>query len=363
VNATYKNGLRSAGDFEQISEGLFFIAASPAARKLRTQAVLLAQVDVPVLISGERGSGKKVAAQFIHKLSARSGRKFIKVDCAGLTHELLDRELFGFESVSANGVRKSQLGKLEECEDGTLLLDEISELPKELQLKLLRVLQDKQFLRVGGETAIRADVRILGTISTDIEGALAVGQLHEDFYNRLSAFTLHVPALSERAEEIALLMDYFMQQLAKHYSLPPRKLSAAMLECCETHCWPGNLEELKDFVKRYLVIGDEELAIAELQQGEVVHDIRSLAVPENPDNRGGSASGLKSLIQTVKGEAERTAIAAALDKTGWNRKAAAQLLKVSYRTLLYKIDHYRMTPPDYPVTCTPNSTRDSGRHN
>jgi len=360
LNATYKNGSEISKDFEQISDGLFFIAASPAARKLRTQAVLLAQVDVPVLIAGEKGSGKGVAAQFIHKLSARSGGMFIKVGCAGATRELLDIELFGSEYVTPDGISRTQPGKLELCENGTLLLDEIAEMPTELQFKLLRVLQDKQFLRVGGEVPIRADVRILGTTSTEIDQALAERKLHEDVYNRLSAFTLHVPALRERTEEIALLMDYFMHQVAKLYSLPTRSFSQTMLDVCEAYSWPGNLQELKNYVKRYLVIGDEELAVAELKRGDMSSDARPIAITERPS---GNNSGLKSLIQTVKGEAERTAIAAALDKTGWNRKAAAQLLKVSYRTLLYKIEHYHMSPPEYPLTYVQSSVRGNGRSN
>jgi two-component system response regulator AtoC len=361
LTLTYKKSFAVANsDFEQVGDGLFFIAASPAARKLRTQAVLLAQVDVPVLISGEKGSGKTVAAQFIHKLSARAAGKFIKVHCSESTRDLLDIELFGSEENTIDGGVKVQPGKLELCENGTLLLDEISDLPTELQFKLLRVLQDKQFLRVGGEKPVHADVRILGTISVEISNALASRKLHEDLYNRLSAFTLQVPALRERSEETSLLMDYFMHELSRFYSLPPRSFSAEMLSVCRTYTWPGNLRQLKSYIKRYLVIGDEELAIAELQRGETFNDTRVSEADRSSTAHTGN--GLKSLVQTVKGEAERTAIAAALDQTRWNRKAAAVLLRVSYRTLLYKIDQYHMSPPEPPIAYVEgSSSRGHGR--
>ena len=202
---------------------------------------------------------------------------------------------------------------------------------------------------------VRTDVRILATISLDIERALADKKLHEDLYNRLSAFTLRVPSLSERKEEIPLLIDYFMQQLAKLYSLPPRTFTPEMVDACEAHIWRGNLRELKSYVKRFLVVGDEELALTELQRGEVGCDSDN---PANSETRGegqvSNGPGLKSLLQSVKGEAERTAIAAALDRTRWNRKAAAELLKVSYRTLLYKIEQYHMTPPEHPLAFLPS---------
>ncbi len=295
-----KNGREIAGkDFEQITDGLFFIAASPAARKLRTQAVLLAQVDVPVLIAGEKGSGRGVAGHFIHKLSARSAGKFIRVGCVGTTRELLDVELFGSEYTGSDGAPVIHQGTIELCRQGTLLLDEIVELPMELQFKLLRLLQDKQFLRVGGEIPVQADVRILGTISIEINRVLREKKLHEDLYNRLSAFTLQVPSLRERTEEVALLMDYFMRETAKLYSLPPRSFSRTMLAACEEHGWPGNLRELRNYVKRYLVIGDEELAIAELRGGDIKDDFKAQVTLEAVATAPANTSGLKSLIRST----------------------------------------------------------------
>jgi two-component system response regulator AtoC len=337
----------SVDDFERISEGSLFIAASPASRKLRTQALMLAKVDVPVLIAGEKGSGKKLIGHFMHKLSARSEGRFSAVMCCGRTREQLDLELFGLEDTQAGIIA----GKLELCENGTILLADVDELPEQLQYKLLRVLQDNQFLRVGGSTSVRADVRILGTISAEMSQVLAEHKIQEDLCNRLSAFTLQVPALCYRIEEISLLMDYFMLQLARLYSLPPRRFSEEMMSACQAYTWPGNLEELKNYVKRYLVIGDEELAIDELNRGDVPTSSSRMTATRTRREIG-NAAGLKSMIQSLKGEAERTAITAALAETRWNRKAAAQLLKVSYRTLLYKIEQYHMTPPNA-GTCAP----------
>jgi two-component system, NtrC family, response regulator AtoC len=340
----------SVDDFERISEGSLFIAASPASRKLRTQALMMAKVDVPVLIAGEKGSGKKLIGHFIHKLSARSEGRFSTIMCSGQTREQLDLELFGLEETQARIVA----GKLELCESGTTLLADIDELPEQLQYKLLRVLQDNQFLRVGGSTPVRANVRIIGTISAEMSQVLADHKIQEDLCNRLSAFTLLVPSLCYRSEEISLLMDYFMMQLARLYSLPPRRFSQEMMSVCQAYTWPGNLEELKSYVKRFLVIGDEELAIDELRRTDAPSDSTTTSVPV-PRTGAGSSLGLKSMIQSLKNEAERTAITAALAETRWNRKAAAQLLKVSYRTLLYKIEQYRMTPPGTTDTLLPGT--------
>lgn len=338
-------------DIEQISNDLFFVAASPAMRKLRAQVELLAQVNVPVLIVGESGSGKGVIARLIHELSVRSQFQFLKLNCAALPGELLESELVGYERGAFTGASRSKAGKFELCEKGTIHLDEIAEMPTSLQAKLLHVLQEKQFFRLGGESPVDVDVRILASTSLNLEQALAAKKLREDLYYRMSAFTIHVPPLRQRTEEIPLLLGHFMRQLAKHYGFTPRSLSPAVLDVCQNYSWPGNLQELENFVKRYLVIGDEAAALGELERKAEPLDLN----PELTGNGRGVAStepevhtaGLKLLVQNAKGEAERNAITAALEETRWNRKAAARLLKVSYRTLLYKIEQYHMSPPAY----------------
>lgn len=339
-------------DVEPIGDGAFFVAASPAMRKLRTQAELLAQTQVPVLIVGERGSGKSSAAQLIHGLSVRSGLKLVKVNCGALPGRLLEEELFGCDRETENGFGRARTGKIERCEKGTLLLDEIVEMPSDLQETLLQILQNKQLIRKGKDRPVDLDVRILATTSANIEQAVAAKKFREDLYYCLSAFTLHVPGLRHRKDEIPLLMHHFMQQLARHYNLPTRRFTPAVLEACRSYSWPGNLSELERFVKRYLVMPDHELASDEefLASGtaDAAHSFSqpTAPVPINGESKDQASipDSLKTLVQTVRVEAERTAIVAALQKTGWNRKAAARMIKVSYRTLLYKIDQYHLRP-------------------
>jgi len=339
-------------NIEQVADEMFLVAASPAMRHLRAQAELLAQVNAPVLILGERDSGKQIVARLLHKLSIRSGFQFLKISCTALPCDLLENELFGQERRVVAGTSRTTPGKLETCEKGTLFLDEISEMPASLQTKLMHILQDKYFFRVGGDTKVAADVRILAASHTRIEHLLAEGKLHEDLYYRLSAFSVFVPPLRKRKEDIPLLLGHFMSRLARHYDIPARTFSSAVLHACQAYTWPGNLRELESFVKRYLVVGDEELSLRELERkrsgkgdSERPGTRLELVGSAETDAGPGASASLKSLVQSVKGEAEKHAIVGALGQTHWNRKAAARLLKVSYRTLLYKIQQYNLTPP------------------
>ncbi len=328
---------------EQVGPDSFFVCASPITQKLRAQAELLAEADVPVLILGEPGSGKETVARLIHKLSVRSGFQFLRVNCADMPGDLLENELFGSRNSS---------GKIERAQKGTILLDEIAEMPSAVQAKLMQILQDKALPRPGNETTGSVDVRILAATSASIDRALAEKKLREDLYYRLSAFTVQVAPLRQRKSEIAILLQHAIHRLARHYGLPSREFSTSVLKACQQYSWPGNLRELESFVKRYLVSGDADLAFNDLgDELSVVGGLAQLNSPQNGKSTIGSGSGvreeagtrsLKSLIQNVKSEAERNAIGTALQKTGWNRKAAARLLQVSYRTLLYKIDQYHM---------------------
>lgn len=354
-------------DIESLGEDEFFLSVSPIMQKLRTQAELLAQADVPVLILGEPGSGKGTVARLIHKLSVYSGFKFLRVNCAEMPGDLLEIELFGRQHTSGNGsstgAGRTSLGKLEGGEKGTLLLDEITKMPLGLQSRLLQLLQDKRFVRSGSDKPVEVDVRILAASSDNVDRAIAERRLRADLYYRLSAFTVHVPPLRQRRDEVNILLRYSMHKLARYYGLPPREFTPSALAVCQNHSWPGNLKELEKFVKRYLVAGDKELTLGGLEptgpsNGNGLHaHTLNRAVPLHEDEEGeaiASASmpqSLKSLIQSVKWETERNAIAAALGKTGWNRKAAARLLGVSYRTMLYKIDQYHMSASEpYPAS-------------
>jgi two-component system, NtrC family, response regulator AtoC len=325
-----------SGEVEELSEDVFFIAASPEMRKIRSQAALVANVDIPVLLLGESGTGKEVLARLIHKLSPRAHRTFLKVNCAAVPADLLESELFGYEPGAFTGATHAKPGKFELCNKGTILLDEIGEMPPLLQAKLLHVLQDQQFSRLGSRSIIKVDVRILAATNINIPEALATKRLREDLYYRLNAFTLHLPPLRERKEEIPILLKHSMTRMSEQYARPPLPLSPALLQACQEHSWPGNLRELNNFLKRYLILGDESLAMGEL-------------LPKNDGNggnhgdsmaRSADAGGLKSVARSAKDEAEAQAIARALEQTSWNRKQAAALLQISYKALLYKIRQY-----------------------
>ena len=328
-----------AGEVEELCDDVFFIAASPAMKKIRSQAALVANVDIPVLLLGESGTGKEVLARLIHKLSPRAHRTFLKVNCAAVPADLLESELFGYEAGAFTGATHAKPGKFEICNKGTILLDEIGEMPAGLQAKLLHVLQDQTFSRLGSRTMVKVDVRILAATNIDIPEALANKSLREDLYYRLNAFTMSLPPLRERKEEIPILLKHFMSRMSESYARSPLPLSPPLMEACLRHNWPGNLRELSNFIKRYLVLGDETLAASELQPrpdgggGAHVEGRSAVAGAE-------SGGGLKSLSRNAKDGAEAEAIARALEETNWNRKQAAVLLKISYKALLYKIRQY-----------------------
>ena len=337
-------------DIEELGEDEFFLSVSPAMRQLRAQSELLAQADVPVLILGEPGSGKGTVARLIHERSVHSGFKFLRVNCAEMPADLLEIELFG-RGNSSNASARTQ-GKLENGQKGTILLDEITAMPLTLQTRLLKVLQEKRFVRPGDLKPVEVDVRIFAASSDKMDSAVAEKRMNADLYYRLSAFTVHVPALRHRKDEIGVLLRYSMHKLARYYGLPPRDFTPTALQACQGHSWPGNLKELETFVKRYL-ISDEDLSLDGQEESSGITNQKFHSHPEGTSpvevesgEGNGSPRSLKSMIQNVRSQTERNAIAAALEKTGWNRKAAARLLGVSYRTILYKIEQYEMRAPE-----------------
>ena len=337
-------------DIESVGKDEFFLSITPVMQQLRAQAELLAQADVPVLILGEAGTGKGIVARLIHQMSVYSGFNFLRVNCAEMPGDLLEIELFGRENghlASSKSATKTGLGKLEVGQKGALLLDEITQMPLRLQSRLLKVLQDKRFVRSGNPKPVDVDVRILATSSDNLDRALAEKRLDRDLYYRLSAFTIHVPPLRQRKEEIKFLLRYTMRKVAKYYGLPAREFTPSALTACQNHSWPGNLKELETFVKRYLVAGDEEFSSGGFEVPSRINDNRARSEAEGEAGEIRSMpSTLKSMIQSVRWETEKNAIAAALQKTGWNRKAAARLLGVSYRSILYKIEQYQMSAPE-----------------
>jgi two-component system response regulator AtoC len=327
------------GEVIELSDDKYFVFASAAMRKIRSQAILVSNVDLPVLLLGESGTGKEVLAHFIHKTSPRGNRTFMKVNCAAMPADLLESELFGYEPGAFTGATRSKPGKFELCNKGTILLDEIGEMPPALQAKLLHVLQDGTFSRLGSRTSVKVDVRVLAATNINIQQAIAEKKLREDLYYRLNGFTLTLPPLRERKEEVPILMKHFMSRMAEKYARQALPVSAALMLACQNYNWPGNLRELENFVKRYLVLADEEMMIAELQPKSTA---AAAATGSGSFNAGDADpdGGLKQMVRGLKDEAEAEAIARTLEKTNWNRKQAAAELKISYKALLYKIRQY-----------------------
>lgn len=319
---------------EEVAPDSFFVAASTTMRRLREEALHIAEADVPVLLLGESGTGKEILALLIHKSSARRQKPFLKVNCAALPSELLESELFGYEAGAFTGAVRAKPGKFELCNGGSILLDEIGEMPPFLQAKLLQVLQDGTFSRLGGKTTIRTDVRVLAATNVDVSKAIADGRLREDLYYRLNAFTFVMPPLRERPGEIPILLQHFLGRYTARYNRPAKPMSPTVVEQASAYAWPGNLRELENFVKRYVILGDEGALLQDLREKSMG------ALAKNPAHPIPGGNGLKGLVRSLKDEAEQKAIARALEQTNWNRKEAARLLAISYKALLYKIRQY-----------------------
>jgi DNA-binding NtrC family response regulator len=322
-----------------LDENVSFVHSSKRMREIQQQCALVARADIPVLVLGESGTGKEVIAQYIHKMSARAHRSFLKVNCAAMPADLLESELFGYEQGAFTGAIKSKPGKFEICNNGTILLDEIGEMPPFLQAKLLQVLQDGSFARLGSRSSVKVDVRVIAATNIDIKSAISQKTFREDLYYRLNGFTLNLPPLRERREEIPVLAQYFMSRLAARYALGPLTLSPALLQALMNHSWPGNIRELENAIKRYLVMKDEKSLIEEFSPRD-----NAATTSASPDEARGEG-GLKGLVRSMKDDTEAEVIARTLEKTRWNRKAAASELKISYKAVLYKIKQYKLTPP------------------
>jgi transcriptional regulator with PAS, ATPase and Fis domain len=307
--------------------------------EIEQQCTLVARTDIPVLILGESGTGKEIAAMFIHQMSARSQRSFLKVNCAAMPLDLLESELFGYEQGAFTGAVKAKPGKFEMCNNGTIFLDEIGEMAPPLQAKLLQVLQDGTFSRLGSRNTVKVDVRVIAATNINIKAAIAQKTFREDLYYRLNGFSVNIPPLRERRVEIPILTNYFMRRVSAKFERKPLPISSALMQALCGYSWPGNLRELENTIKRYVVLADEQAIIEELSPGHAGEAHR--ASTDGEASRG----GLKRLVRDLKDDAESTVIAQTLEGTGWNRKAAAIDLKISYKALLYKIKQYNLNQP------------------
>jgi transcriptional regulator with PAS, ATPase and Fis domain len=332
-------------------------------REVRDLIQRVADTDVTVLIRGESGTGKELAARAIHTASPRHDRPFVKVNCAALPSELLESELFGFERGAFTGAIQHKPGKFEFANHGTMFLDEISEMQPPLQSKLLQVLQDGEFARLGSREDVRVDVRVLAATNRDLEQAVAEGQFREDLFFRLNVVCITLPPLRQRRDEIAALTELFLSQYAEHYNKPRVPLSAETLGLFRNYDWPGNVRELENLIKRMVILGSDDPIRRDLSEavaartkapGPIPVLQPRLPAPEPPAHAALPVQAapprpaqqeaalpviglLKDIARQAAREAERELIFRTLQQTRWNRREAAELLGISYKALLYKI--------------------------
>jgi two-component system response regulator AtoC len=317
----------------------------------------VADTDVTVLIRGESGTGKELVARAIHASSPRKNRTFVKVNCAALPSELLESELFGFERGAFTGAIQQKPGKFEFAHEGTMFLDEISEMHPPLQSKLLQVLQDGEFARLGGREDVHVDVRIVAATNRDLERAVADGQFREDLFFRLNVVCITLPPLRQRRDEIPVLTERFLRQYAEHYNKPRIALATDTIRLFSEYDWPGNVRELENLVKRAVVLGSDESIRRELADAiagrlAATGPIPALQPRHAVDVAAAAPAAvvadcitvpltltgsLKDIARHAAREAERELIYRTLQQTRWNRREAAEILGVSYKALLYKI--------------------------
>jgi two-component system, NtrC family, response regulator AtoC len=339
-----------------------FIGDSMAMTKVKELIEQVADSELTVLIRGESGTGKEIVARSLHTLSARRDRQFVKVNCAAIPKDLLEAELFGYEKGAFTGAHKNKQGRFEIANKGTIFLDEIGDMPMELQSKLLQVLEQQEFVRVGGIHNVKVDVRIICATNRNLETAIAHGQFRDDLFYRLNEITLNLPPLRDRIEDISVLMDHFIRKYNVQYNKSFEQLSPSTIQRLTGFHWPGNVRQLENMIKQVVVRGDEsilgELITAASQSPATSYSSSPTSSGSSPSNNhgggfstpgtatapssGGTQFSLKDRISRTVMEEEKKLIGEVLRKTNWNRRKAADLLEISYRSLLYKIKDYSL---------------------
>jgi two-component system response regulator AtoC len=353
--------------------------------KMRAIATVIEQVadsDVTVLIRGESGVGKELVSRAIHQRSTRRNKPFVKVNCAALPAELLESELFGHERGAFTGAATTRIGKFEQADGGTLMMDEIGEMKPALQAKLLHVLQDAEFTKLGSNKRIEVDVRVVAATNRDLEKMMRSGDFREDLYYRLKVIELTVPSLRDRRDEVATLTDFFIARYARKYKRPATPISDELRQLFQQYDWPGNIRELENMIKRVVILQDEQLVIREIRQnmermaavamqpafemaGGLAADVRTafpasfpppaVAAPEPVEEEANDSpaeetdGSLAAVAKAAAMKAERAAIEHTLRQVHWNRRKAAQILGVSYKTLLNKIKECGISRGTYEV--------------
>jgi two-component system, NtrC family, response regulator AtoC len=331
------NGSRAA--LRKVRPLSTFRSANPRIREIESVIERIGWSDAPVLIQGETGSGKEVLARALHKDSARAGKPFLKLNCAALPSELVESELFGYERGAFTGAFERKAGIFELSDGGTILLDEIGDMDIKLQAKLLQVLQDQEFRRIGGKETVRVNVRVIAATHRDLEQAIADRAFREDLYYRLNVVVLHVPALRERTEDIVALAEFLMR---KHASAtgPLPIIGVELRQAMLAYHWPGNVRELENCMRKLLIFTNSNEIARDLRARSIrkpgVAPVRPAENQVIPIERRADVPILEQ-VTMARQQAEIDAILSALDRTRWNRKQAASILKIDYKSLLYKM--------------------------
>ena len=312
------------------------LSTNPQVLKIKEIAKHVADTDVPVLITGESGVGKEVLARYIHAHSSRHDKPFVKVNCAALPNELLESELFGYERGAFTGALNDKPGKFELADKGTLLLDEIGEMTSHLQAKLLHVLQDSEYTRLGGKRTIHVDARVLASTNINLEEHVASGKFREDLYFRLNVIRIDIPPLRERREDIPLLCNYFLCRYHDRYKSSIDEISAPLMDSFLRYDWPGNIRQLENAVKRHLILPDINVNLSEVKEQP-----QSNAAPVSTKPKQDNMS-LKDVGTRAAEQAERELVLRVLEETSWNRKQAARRLNICYKALLNKLKRWQM---------------------
>ncbi|MBY0474581.1 MAG: sigma-54 dependent transcriptional regulator [Nitrosomonas sp.] len=307
------------------------VAKDPCTRSLLSLAKRVAQSPATVMLTGESGCGKEVIARFIHQHSLRSAKPFVAINCAAIPENLLEATLFGYEKGSFTGAAQAQPGKFEQAQGGTLLLDEISEMPLELQAKLLRVLQEREVERVGGHKTIKLDIRVLATSNRDMMAMVKNGRFREDLYYRLNVFPIEIPSLRERPLDIEPLVQRILAAAAIDSEKPPCRIAHGAMKKLTQYSWPGNVRELENVIQRAVILAMDNMI-----------DIEHIHLPETVSVQETNANTAESPVQDIKA-LERKHILETLKAVNGSRKLAVKKLGISERTLRYKLQQYRMT--------------------
>jgi len=321
-----------------------FLWASEKMQRIHEILSQVADADVTVLIHGESGVGKEVIARTTHELSDRVKGPFVKVNCAALPEELLESELFGYERGAFTGASARKAGKFEIADGGTMFLDEIGEMSAPLQAKLLQVLQDGEFSRLGGQADVHVDVRVVAATNRNLEEMVAQGEFREDLYYRLNVVNVFVPPLRERREEIPVFVEHFVRVYALKYNRDVPGISDRLMQGFLQYAWPGNVRELENMVKRIVVLQNEDAIADEIFKARATEPARPTVeqIVDEMDPMDDSIS-LREISKRASRDAEREALRRVLYQTNWNRKKAAKILDVSYKTLLQKIKECGLT--------------------